>query len=105
MEHLTEKEASDFFAEFYGGDHHIPGQVKQAGYGFSVNHNRGDIATFDFNQMTRLVLMGHDKCIRVSVEAIRNGVMKISIWKRQREGSMYERHPTIEQAIEKFRAQ
>lgn len=104
MKELTEQEAIDFFSEYYGGEHHIPGfKPKQFGLGWCVNDNRGDIATFDFNGLTRLVLMAHDKCIRVGLQPIRNGLMTISIHKREREGSMSERHPTIEQAIEKFR--
>ena len=45
---LTENEANDFFAEFYGGAHHIPGQVKRFGEGWTVNHDRGDLSTYDY---------------------------------------------------------
>ena len=105
MNELTEQQAIDFFSEFYNGEHHIPGyKPKQEGFGWSVKHNRGDMATYDFNQLTRLVLMAHDKCIRVGIEAIRNGIIKITIWQRVREGSMYERHPTIDDAIKAFKS-
>lgn len=104
MNELTETEATDFFSEFYGGEHHIPGyKPKRFGPGWCVNHDRGDLATFDFNQLTRLVFMAHDKCIRVGLNAKRNNIIEIAIHKRQREGGMSERHPTLEQAIEKFR--
>jgi hypothetical protein len=102
--HLTKAEATEFFAEFYDGRHHIPKSgVKEFGDGWYVSHNRGDLATYDYNQLTRLVLMGHDKCIRVSVAPSNFNTLKICIWKRQREGGMSSRHPTLEQAIEKFR--
>lgn len=101
---LTQEEATQFFSDFYGGEHHIPGfKPKEDGFGWRVNHDRGEMATFDFNQLTRLVVMGHDRCIRVGIDAARNGIIRITIWKRQREGSMSERHPTLEQAIEKIR--
>lgn len=102
--HLTKEEATDFFSEFYGGEHHIPGyKVDQFGFGFCVIHDRGDLATFDFTQLTKLVFMAHDKCIRVSLEGTGKGKMRIAIWKRQgRDGGISERHPTIEQAIESF---
>lgn len=104
MTPLTKEEAIEFFSEFYGGEHHIPNcEVKQFGYGWCVHHDRGDMATYDFSNLTRLVFMAHDKCIRVSVEAIRNGIIRIAIWKRDREGSIDQRHPTLEQAIETFR--
>lgn len=102
---LTHQEAIDFFSEFYGGEHHIPGyEVKANGpFCWTVNHNRGGLSTFDFNHLTRLVVMAHDKCIRVDLIPIRNGIMQISISNRKREGSIWERHPTIEEAIEKIR--
>lgn len=102
--HLTKEEATAFFSELYYGEHHIPKhQVFEFGYGWMVKHDRGDLATFDYNDLTRLVLMAHDKCIRVSVSPLNKSVLQIAIWKRQREGPMAERHPTLEQAIEKFR--
>lgn len=101
---MTKEEATEFFSELYGGEHHIPKhQVFEYGYGWMVKHDRGDLATYDYNALTRLVLMAHDKCIRVSVEALNMNTIKVAIWKREREGGMSERHPTIEYAIEKFR--
>jgi len=85
MTHLTKEQATEFFSEFYKGEHRIPNhEVKKFGHGFCVHHDRGDLSTFDFNELTRLVLMAHDKCIRVSIEAIRNGIMRIAIWQRER---------------------
>lgn len=102
--HLTKEEATAFFAEFYQGEHHIPkGGVKEFGYGWMVEHDRGELATYDGNSLTRLVLMAHEKCIRVGVSPLGKTTLEIAIWKRQREGCMSERHPTLEQAIESFR--
>jgi len=104
MNHLTIEEATEFFSEFYRGEHHIPNyKPKQYGYGFCVCHDRGGLATFDFNELTRLVIMAHDKCIRVEIMPKGRDTMIIGIWKREREGSMSHRHPTLEDAIEAFR--
>jgi len=102
--HLTIETATDFFSEFYYGRHHIPGdKVHEWGYGFRVKHDRGGLSTFDFNELTRLVLMAHRDCIRVSVSPLSFRFLSIEIWQRQgTEGNIYERHPTIEQAIESF---
>jgi hypothetical protein len=103
--HLTKEEAEKFFSEFYRGSHHIPGhEVHEHGYGWMVKHDRGDLATFDFNELTRLVLMAHRDCYRASIENHGVRAFKIAIWKRQREGGMCDRHPTIDQAIETFNA-
>lgn len=100
---LTLEEATKFFAEFYDGAHHIPGfKPKQYGPGFSVKHDRGDLGTYDFNELTRLVLMAHRDCIRVSVAPAGPRALTIAIWKRQRSGGQSYSHPTIAEAIERF---
>jgi len=102
--HLTLEEATDFFSELYYGKHHIPNyKVHEFGYGFCVKHSGNGLATFDSNYLTRLVLMAHDKCIRVDVSPISFRYMRITIWKRQnRDGNFSERHPTIETAIQDY---
>jgi hypothetical protein len=98
---LTEGEAIAFFSEFYRGEHHFPSKVKPFGLGWSINHF-GPLATFDADDLTRLVFMAHEKCIRVQVEGGPHG-LRIAIWRREREGCPYERHPTIDQALNSFR--
>jgi hypothetical protein len=97
---LTKEEATQFFSIFYGGEHHFPSKLKQEGYGWKINHDNNYLSTFDFNDLTKLVLMAHKYCIRVSLNTCGVNKMKITIWKREREGVISRRHPTIEQAIE-----
>jgi len=102
---MTKQEATYFFSELYGGEHHIPKhKVFECGNGWAVKHDRGDLATYDYNDLTRLVLLAHDMCYRASISPINFNTVEIAIWPRKREGGMSERHPTIEQAIERFRA-
>lgn len=104
MENLTLKEATDFFAKFYNGEHHIPGfKPKQYGFGWSVVHDRGGLATFDFYELTKLVVMAHDMCIRADVSPKNSTSLIISIHKRQREGGMSERHPELNEAVDGVR--
>ncbi len=105
---LTEERAKAFFSEFYGGEHHLPrGGIKKGGWAcYSVKHHQADMATFDYDELTRLVLLAHDWCMRVSVSAGRTGghdVLTIRIWQREREGGIAKRHPTIEQVLEGWR--
>lgn len=101
---MTIEEARAFFSKFYRGEHHIPGyKPKSCGYGWMVNHDRGTLATFDFNELTRLVVMAHDNCYRLEVAPKSKTVLEICIWKRQREGGMSERHPELEAHIESIR--
>lgn len=105
-EKLTLEEATAFFSEFYYGEHHIPNYKPKlyGSSGYSVIHDRGDLATYDFNQLTRLVFMAHEKCIRVELTGYSSRKIRIAIWKRNgTEGNMSRIHPTIEDALAKFR--
>jgi hypothetical protein len=102
MTALSEAEAREFFSIFYRGEHHFPGKMKKWGEGWAMNQF-AQLATFDSNDLTRLVLLAHDRCIRVAVEPLNCKYMRIAVWKRERVGSIFERHPTMEQAIEAFR--
>jgi len=101
-EQMPQSSAIQFFSDFYFGSHHFPAKIQEWGDGWCINHP-GSIATFDFDSMTRLVFMAHDRCIRVGVEHGGPRALRICIWQRVREGSMSQRHPTLEQAIEVWR--
>ena len=64
----------------------------------------GGMSSFDFDELTRLVISAHDNCVRVEVcQGPPRGV-KIRLWPRfTREGSTTQRHPEIEEAVLKFR--
>jgi len=103
MNQMTFEEAKDFFSEFYKGDHHIPGRNPiEFGEGWYINHDRGGLSTWDFDSLTKIVLMAHKYCVRVEIKPCTPRILKIAIWRRQREGRMYQSHPTIEQALEIF---
>ena len=71
MREITvEQWAIDFFAEFFLGEHHIPGYgkgIKKFGTGYCINYHPGNLATFDFDGMTRLVFLSHRDCIRSEI--------------------------------------
>lgn len=100
LKKMEQQEAIDFFAVLYYGEHHIPGNglPKPFGLGWCVNH-QSDMSTFDFDFMTRLVFLAHDRAVRASIMPSGPGRVKIAIWKRQREGRTSERHPTISEAL------
>lgn len=66
---------------------------------------RGSMETFDFDHLTRLVILAHDGCVRVGIEPLSPKHLAITMYqRRKREGFIYERHPTIDQAVEAIRA-
>lgn len=92
--------AKKMLSRVYGGDHHVR-RLRDEGRFMTCLHG-GDLASFDFDHMTRLVLGAHEYCLRVSVSNGGPNQLKIWVWDRKREGRMSERHPTIEQAMLKW---
>lgn len=83
--------------DVFGGEHHVE-QIKEWGYGIMCPHY-GDLSTFDFDVLTRLVVLAHDRCVRVGVIPYRPRELAITLHKRTRDGGVSRRHPTLEQAV------
>lgn len=103
MQRMSREDGERFFSDFYGGKHHFPSKMREWGWGFSMNHY-GDLASTDFDGLTRLVLMAHDRCVRVEVSACNMQYTRISISVRDPEAdSIMEGHPTIECSLAAWR--
>jgi len=64
----------------------------------------GDLATVDFNKLTTLVVLAHDRMLRVNLCGCGPRYMKMLIHKRDvRDGCISERCPTIEDHISSIR--
>jgi len=88
------------------GFHHSRGIMRPCGInGIEINEQYAHgFATYDFNYLTRAVLLAHDRCIRFEISPSGPRMLKFSYHKRfDREGQMHQRHPTIEDAINDFR--
>jgi hypothetical protein len=101
------EEAESFFSRVYLGKHHIPSKIHSFGQGFYINHY-GDLSTFDFNTLTRLVFHAHDQCVRVEIGQSGPRMVKVIIHKREKrlsdKGSFWEIHPTLDEAIADWRS-
>lgn len=101
---LDQAECYELFADLVGGEHHICGGVKLHGRGLLWNMRNSRLGSFDFDGLTRLVLLAHDRCIRVEVQPSGPGLVGLTAFKRHtREGAMHERHPTMEEHITMLR--
>lgn len=89
----------------FRGIHHVFGWVKRRSAwtnGLSITTHQ-DLATFDFDVLTRLVVAAHDECVRVEiVPAMRNLTILLHV-REGRDGSMSHRHPTMEDAVANVR--
>jgi len=103
---LPKEEAVDFFSVLFCGKHHIPdpGVRANQGGGFYVNVRGGVFwASTDFDNLTRLVFLAHDRCLRAQIDA-KGFYIRVTIWKRDPAATSYaEGHPTLEQAAAKWR--
>lgn len=102
---MTLKEKTErVLAVAYSGLHNVPGKIKHDDLLIEVCVP-AQLSTFDFDTLTRLVVLSHDQCVRLSVT--NGGPRKVKLMfhdRIAREGQMHERHPTIEEAIPKIRA-
>lgn len=98
-----EERAKAMLSRVYQGLHHVqslrvlsPSQVTCLHY--------GDLSTYDWDRLTRLVLAAHEYCIRVSISQGGPRTVRITLTPRiNRDGCpMSERHPTIHEAIERY---
>lgn len=109
MKELTIAEAEDFFSVVYRGKHHIPSKIRDDGGGvWSVSHYTGGsgLATFDFDELTVMVILAHDRCVRLWIKPGGARALRICIAKRDRRLGLEDValwHPTIEEAVAKFR--
>lgn len=62
------------------------------------------LSTYDFDELTRLVFLGHEMSIRVSIEPCNFHFIKLVFHRRQKEGDKYHRHPSLDEAVKSFRA-
>lgn len=97
-------ECAQMFADVVGGFHHISGQIKPCGRGITVSDYAGGWATFDYDRLTRIVILAHDRMIRVELRQSGPGRVGFNLHKRHaRDGRMHERHPTLESAVQLHR--
>lgn len=100
---------ADLLGDVFFGIYHLDagalGRVKWSDpHYILVNLRHHSLATFDGDELTRLVVLCHDRCLRLDLKAIAPLTLQLLFHQRQREGGIWKRHPTIEQAVERIRS-
>lgn len=96
-------ECAQMFADICHGWHHVPGKIKRHGTGIRGAVYAHKMATCDYHDLTRLVVMAHDRCIRVELAPSAPRRIGLIMHKRHtRTGAIMDRHPTIHEAVEKW---
>ena len=101
-----QKECFELLCDIHGGGNHLFGKIYPSGeFGIYINSTCSHcMSTFDYSNLTRAVVLAHDRMIRFQIEPSGPGMLRLVAHKRHsREGRMHERHPTIEDAIADIR--
>lgn len=62
------------------------------------------LSTYDSDELTRLIVLAHDRMIRVEIAGLAPRFLRLTFHQRKkREGSLYERMPELETHIETIR--
>jgi hypothetical protein len=94
----------------YRGRHHLP----SGGRNVTVHRNGNwtyleanviaQLATFDYDELSRLVFAAHDYCVRVEIAQSGRGMVKLLLHPRNtREGSTMVRHPGLTDAYTAYK--
>jgi hypothetical protein len=96
-------ECACLFADLVGGFHHVSDKFKPSYIdGVEIN-TRQTFATFDCDGLTRLVVLAHDRCIRVEICSSGPGRIRLMIHKRDPNGKhLWARHPKLMDAIKRI---
>jgi hypothetical protein len=107
---VIEDKVERVIARAFGGVHNVPSwkrrQVCTTTGGLKISIPAGgSMATYDGDYLTRLVIAAHDECVRFEIIGGTHGYM--TCWFHVREGrvgaSMWQRHPTMEEALGRIR--
>lgn len=92
---------AQLIAEVFGGFHHLP-EFKSCADGVRVKPYANDLGTWDFDHLTRLVILAHVRCIRVAVLA--SGMkLEVRAYARDPNGTTsFKRHPNLHEAIARY---
>jgi hypothetical protein len=102
------RDVADFLGDLFKGIYHLNlTSLRKVAwnnpYFIRVTINQG-LATYDFDELTRIVVLSHDRKIRVSVEPLARSYLSLLFHKRiTREGSIMERMPFLDDHVAQIR--
>ena len=102
------KSVADLLGELFGGIYHLDHKSLNKVDWSNKNYIEISIgwqswSTVDFDQLTRLVFLAHHMAIRVDLTPTKYQFVRLLFHQRGRVGNNSERHPTLDEAVEKFK--
>jgi hypothetical protein len=65
---------------------------------------RDGLSTTDRDELSRLVFAAHDRSCRITINPAGSGMLEVQCWRRTRQADPCLGHPTLEHAVECWRA-
>ena len=102
------RDVADLLGQVYAGIYHLQSEVLNKRVEWD-NERRieivtySDLSTYDFDILTKLVVMSHDTAIRLTIAPASSKHVRLIFHKRVRDGDMSRRHPTLESAMQGIR--
>ncbi len=98
---------ADLLGELFAGIYHLdkkelPKVDWENTHHIVVKTGERAMSTFDNSELTRLVLLAHHYCLRAEISGTKGGLI-LMFHRRERDGEISRRHPTIDQAVETFK--
>ena len=85
---------------FRGWHHVAERRVKRESPTQITYTHYGDLASYDWDALTRLVIAAHSLAVRVEVSSAGPRYVRIRLSERGRSGGMAERHPSLAEHLE-----
>ena len=102
-EWMNEKQQKCYrmLCDLMGGEHHIQNKVTAASPRGIATTIAGDLATYDMDELTKLIVMAHDRGIRASISPANMQYVRLMLHVREyRAGHTgWNRHPTLERHV------
>lgn len=97
---------ADLLGYLFAGVYHIDRAVLRADWSnpswIVVILRYETLSTFDNSLLTRLVFLAHHLALRVEVTAAAPNLLRLTFHQRRREGRIFERHPSLQEAVAAF---
>jgi len=101
------EDVADLLGQVFDGIYHISDAVWKTDFTgekfitMSIYEN-GNFATYDSDYLTRLVLLAHEKNIRVCIRASTHNYLKIEFMVVDRSGFFRDNHPTLLESMKRI---
>lgn len=101
------REVADILGQVWRGIYHLEKQIRKVDWAntFWITINiYGDLSTYDFSRLTELVVLCHDRMLRLEISPCNFRYLTLIFHQRMnRDGMIGERMPTMEDHIQAIR--